>query len=144
VEDENIIPIAEIPFGEIVSYDNQVFPTNREVFLREWFKQPESLAIAYRVDGKLSGYGMVRKCRTGFKVGPLFADNEKIADTLLQKMRSFVGEDSQIFLDTPEVNKEAVALAEKYKMKPMFETARMYTKNQPNVDLKKVFGVTTF
>lgn len=143
-ENKNIVSLAEIPFDEIVAYDKQVFPTNREVFLKDWFKQPESLAIAYRVDGKLSGYGMVRKCRTGFKVGPLFADNESIADNLLQRMRSFVGKEAQIFLDTPEVNIAAVALAEKYGMKPMFETARMYTKEQPKVDLEKVFGVTTF
>ena len=29
-------------------------------------------------------------------------------------------------------------------MKPMFETARMYTKGKPNIDLQRVFGVTTF
>lgn len=59
-------------------------------------------------------------------------------------MRAFVGGNNSIFLDTPEVNKSAIALAEKYKMKPMFETARMYTKEQPNVPLNKIFGVTTF
>ena len=26
----------------------------------------------------------------------------------------------------------------------MFETARMYTKKMPRIDLQKVFGVTTF
>jgi len=29
-------------------------------------------------------------------------------------------------------------------MKPMFETARMYTKEEPEAPLNKVFGVTTF
>jgi len=29
-------------------------------------------------------------------------------------------------------------------MKPMFETARMYTKKPPIINLNKVFGVTTF
>ena len=87
---------------------------------------------------------MVRRCRTGFKVGPLFADDEEVADKLFQKMRGFVGDDTQIFLDTPEVNKSAVSLAKKYSMKPMFETARMYTKGEPKVALNKTFGVTTF
>ena len=94
--------------------------------------------------GELLGYGMVRKCRTGFKIGPLFADNPEIADRLFQKFRNFVGEGTPIFLDTPEVNKEAVKLAEKYQMKTMFETARMYTKGKPDIDLQRVFGVTTF
>ncbi len=90
------------------------------------------------------GYGMVRKCRKGYKVGPLFAETEKIADLLFQNMRRYVGTQNKIYLDTPEVNKKAVELAEKYKMKPMFETARMYTKKKPNIAVKKLFGVTTF
>lgn len=144
VDDPNILPISQVPFEQLLEYDKLVFPTERTVFLKEWFKQPESLAVAYVEDKKLLGYGMVRKCRTGFKVGPLFADNENIADILFRKMRSFVGAGAQIFLDTPEVNKQAVALAEKYGMKPMFETARMYTKDEPKVSLQKIFGVTTF
>lgn len=144
VDDPNILPISQVPFEQLLEYDKLVFPTERAVFLKEWVKQPESLAIAYMEDKKLLGYGMVRKCRTGFKVGPLFADNENIADILFQRMRSFIGAGAQIFLDTPEVNKQAVALAEKYGMKPMFETARMYTKDEPKVQLQKIFGVTTF
>lgn len=141
---EDIVKLSEFPFEQLVKYDNNLFPAPRSQFLRLWIKQPESLALGFVDNGKLKGYGMVRKCRTGFKVGPLFADNEIIANKLFQKMRSFVGENAQIFLDVPEVNKQAVALAEQYKMKPMFETARMYTKEPPKIDLDKVFGVTTF
>lgn len=139
-----IVPLSKVSFEKILQYDRQVFPTDRAVFLEEWIKQPESLAVAYVKDNELLGYGMVRKCRTGCKVGPLFADNESVADTLFQKMRAFVGAKSPIFLDSPEVNKQAIALAEKYGMKSMFETARMYTKERPDVDLTKVYGVTTF
>lgn len=144
ISNPHITNLSDVPFQELIRYDDQVFPADRSIFLKEWIKQPDSLAIGYIENGQLKGYGMIRKCQTGFKVGPLFADNEQIADTLFQKLRSFVGKNKQIFLDTPELNKAAVALAEKYKMKPMFETARMYTKNQPNVALRKIFGVTTF
>ena len=144
IEDSNIVKLTQVSFSQLMEYDKQVFPTNRTVFLTEWIKQPESLAIGYLKDNHLMGYGMVRKCRTGFKVGPLFADDSRIAEILFQKMQSFVGEGTQIFLDTPELNKAAIALAEKYEMKPMFETARMYTKDEPKVELQRTFGVTTF
>lgn len=144
INDPEIIPLSTVPFEKLLNYDKQVFPTKRAIFLKEWIKQPESLAVAYQKDGNLLGYGMIRKCRVGFKVGPLFADREQIADVLFQKMRSFVGETMLVFLDTPEVNKAAIALAEKYGMKPIFETARMYTKEKPAVALKKTYGVTTF
>lgn len=142
--DPNIVAIADISFDELLKYDTQMFPTPRPNFLRKWIKQPESLAVAYKKDDQLQGYGMVRKCQTGFKVGPLFAETPDIADTLFQKLRGFVPEGIPIFLDVPDRNKEAIKLADKYRMKPMFGTARMYTKDEPKVDLQKVFGVTTF
>ena len=144
IVDPNIVSVADIQFDELLKYDSQMFPTPRPNFLREWIKQPESLAIAYKKDEQLQGYGMVRKCQTGFKVGPLFAETPEIADILFQKMRGFVPESVPIFLDTTDRNKEAIKLAEKYNMKPMFGTARMYTKEEPKVDPQKVFGVTTF
>lgn len=143
IASEFIVPLSTISLKLVLDYDRQVFPADRQTFLQFWFRQPESLALGYRKDGKLLGYGMVRKCQAGYKVGPLFADDEKIADELFQRFRSFVGE-SKIYLDVPEMNKPAVKLAERYNMKPMFETARMYTKTPPDIDLKKIFGVTTF
>jgi len=136
--------LKDVPFEQLKSYDDQIFPTSRPVFLQSWIQQPESLAIGFIKDEKLLGYGMVRKCRTGFKIGPLFADTKEIANILFQRMRRFVGKNSSIFLDVPGVNKDAVALAETYQMKPIFETARMYNKETPNVPINKIFGVTTF
>lgn len=136
--------LSDVPFQQLLAYDNGVFPTSRQAFLKEWIQQPQSLAIGYLRNNELKGCGMVRPCRAGFKVGPLFADNGEIATELFETMRQFVGEKENIYFDTPEVNKEAVALAEKYGMKPMFETARMYSKHFPDVPLHKVFGVTTF
>lgn len=138
-----IVPITKVPFDQLLVYDRQMFPADRGQFLKHWIKQPESLALGYMRDGKLMGYGMVRKCRVGYKVGPLFADSVKIADELFQQFRAFVGK-NKIYLDVPEVNKEAITLAKRYKMTPMFETARMYTKTAPNVQVHCVFGVTTF
>ncbi len=140
---KNIVLLSKVPFDELLKYDRALFPADRASFLKLWIIQPKSLALGYVQNGKLRGYGMVRPCRVGCKVGPLFADTERIADELLQQFRSFVGK-AKIYLDVPEVNKEAIKLAEKYQMKPMFETARMYTEKKPNINLQKVFGVTTF
>ncbi len=144
LDDKNIVSLSQVQFDQLVSYDNQVFPTERRLFLQNWIMQPESLSVAFINERNILGYGTVRKCRVGFKVGPLFADNETIADALFFKLKSSVGGQESIFLDVPEVNKTAVKLADSYKMKPMFQTARMYTKEQPKNDLNKIFGVTTF
>jgi len=67
-----------------------------------------------------------------------------LAEKLFVSSTNFTEPETPIFLDTPEVNPGAIALAEKYGMKRVFETVRMYTKYQPEIDLNKIFGVTTF
>ena len=143
INNDNIVQINLIPFASLVKYDGQFFPVSRPLFLKYWIKELESLTLGLLKNNKLSGYGMIRKCVTGYKIGPLFADNKIIAENLFKKLNNYaVG--SSIFIDIPEVNREAFELVNKYKMKPMFETARMYTKRMPIIDLNKVFSVTTF
>jgi hypothetical protein len=50
----------------------------------------------------------------------------------------------EVYLDVPEPNGAAVALAEARGLKPVFETARMYTGEIRAVALPRVFGVATF
>ncbi len=141
IEDEGgaeVVSLSEVPFDLVADYDDRVFPTSRHAFLKPWLEQPDSLAVGAMASDSLQGYGVVRKCRTGYKVGPLFADDEAAAAALLQKMRVYVGEDTPVYLDVPEVNDQAIALAERSGMKPMFETARMYTREVPDVPLDRI------
>jgi len=94
--------------------------------------------------GKLAGYGVMRKCRSGFKIGPLLADSPELAEAVFLALKSKVSLSDAIFLDTPEVNPAAVRLAEKYGMKVSFETARMYTGDVPALPMARIFGVASF
>jgi hypothetical protein len=51
---------------------------------------------------------------------------------------------SMPYLDVPEVNAEAMVIAQKYEMTSMFETARMYCPIIPQLPTERIFGVTTF
>ena len=75
--------LAAIPIEEILRYDETAFPAPRTEFLKSWIGQPQAVALGV-VDGRrLKGYGVLRACREGFKIGPLFADDEETADHLL-------------------------------------------------------------
>jgi len=143
VKNNDIVKINSIPFTELVSYDSQLFPVPRPQFLKYWISEPESLTLGFLKNDKLFGYGMIRKCVTGYKIGPLFADSSTIAEELFKQLNNFAV-NFPIFFDVPEVNKEALKLAKKHNMKPIFETAKMYTKKSLIINLNKVFGVTTF
>jgi hypothetical protein len=138
-----IASLGDIAFAALAAYERPLFPVPRETFLRCWIAQPGSIGRAAIRDGAPAGYGVIRPCQNGFKIGPLFADDPSIAEALFVNLASSVGA-GPVFLDTPEPNRAAVALAERHGMTPVFETARMYTKGAPAVDLGRVFGVTTF
>ena len=140
----DIISLREIPFDELCRYDNHFFPANRQAFLNCWIHQPESYAVGYYQNGDLAGYGVIRTCRSGFKVGPLFADSPAIAETLWRALNTYPPEDSAIFLDIPDLNHEAADLVVRYKMSPVFETVRMYSGPFPDLPVERIFGITTF
>lgn len=140
--DSRIISLAQVPFETLAAYDRRLFPAARDGFLRAWIGQKEHVALGLVEDGALAGYGVLRPCRDGSKIGPLFADREDAANTLFGALCALA--EGPLHLDVPEANPAAVTLAERRGMEPVFETARMYTGPAPAVDLSRIFGVTSF
>jgi GNAT superfamily N-acetyltransferase len=139
-----IAPLSSLPIDQVLDYDRPFFPDDRTAFLRGWLTQPESIALGYVAGQALVGYGVLRPCRQGYKIGPLFADSAAIADTLFQHLTTSVPVGQPFYLDVPEVNEAAVALAHQYGLTSMFETARMYLPAPPALSCDRIFGVTTF
>ncbi|RQT20496.1 GNAT family N-acetyltransferase [Burkholderia contaminans] len=139
----HVVAAADVPFEQLLAYDRACFPAARERFVSAWIAQPEAVALATISGGRVAGYGVVRRCRTGCKIGPLFADDAGVATGLFRALAARMpGE--VIVLDVPETNPAAVALAERHGMTSVFETARMYTKEAPEIAIDRVFGVTSF
>ena len=139
-----IIPLSKLPFDEISTYDQQFFPDTRVQFLKCWINQPLGAALGFVQGSVLSGYGVLRPCRSGYKVGPLFADTPLIAEDLFLALQQGIPPDAPIFLDTPAVNGAALDLARRHNMRAVFETARMYANGKPDLPLERIFGVTSF
>jgi hypothetical protein len=81
----------------------------------------------------------VRPCVTGFKIGPLFADDEHIAQQLLSELGRHAiiennnnSENSVFFIDISEPIQQALDLARRNGMKKISETARMYNRAIPS------------
>jgi GNAT superfamily N-acetyltransferase len=143
VDDEDIIPLTAIPFDQVLDYDRTCFPTVRSTFLRGWISQTDALALGCQRDGKLIGYGVVRRCREGCKIGPLFADDARVAEALYSRLAGFAA-GGPLFLDVPENNPEAIALVHQHRLVEVFGCARMYLGPPPVLAHEHVFGVTTF
>ena len=138
-----LVDLAAVSFDEIARYDRTAFPAPRADFLKAWIAEPQAHALGVMDGRSLKGYGVLRACREGFKIGPLFADGAEIAERLFQGLISRAP-GAAVFLDTPEANPAALALAGRHDMAPVFETARMYKNGIPEMRLDRCFGVTTF
>ena len=138
-----IVEASSLPFEHIDAYDRRHFPAPRTGFLRSWLQRPGGHALAVVEDDAIRGYGVMRPCRTGHKIGPLFAANSSVAEQLLIAFASRVpGE--PIFLDVPEINRDALALVARHNMKEVFGCARMVLGPIPTLPDDEIFGVTTF
>ena len=142
-DNSNIIPLANVPFEQLLAYDRACFPAPRPNFLRGWIAQPDALALGYVADGQLNGYGVVRRCGEGCKIGPLFANDATIASALYLRLAQFAA-GGPLFLDIPENNPAALALVAQPEMVEVFGCARMYLGEAPKIAHERIFGVTTF
>jgi len=140
-------PPADGDLPAVLAFDRAFFPADRGAFTRAWTAPAagtrRSCRLALR-DGRLEGYGVVRACRAGHKIGPLFAADPAVAEALFGALAATVAPGTEIILDVPEANREAVALAERHGLAPSFETARMYAGPAPELPIARTFGITTF
>ncbi|TCK23173.1 acetyltransferase (GNAT) family protein [Ancylobacter aquaticus] len=137
------VDLAQVPFEAIATTDAQVFPAPRAAFLKAWLTAPRHAGRAVLREGRLKGWGVVRPARAGWKIGPLIAEDAEVADELFRALRAAAG-DAPIVLDVPEPNVQAVALAQRHRLGPVFETARMYRGSLRPATLEPLFGVTSF
>jgi len=136
-------PVGPETVDAVLAYDRPFFPGPRESFLRCWLRPDLRRAFAFVEDGAVRGYGIIRACRSGYKIGPLFADGEREADGLFRALASEAKGDA-VYLDLPEPNGAAIALAARYGLSPVFETARMYRGASPDLPLSRTYGISTF
>lgn len=136
-------PLAQTPLEDVLAYDAQCFPARREDFLRAWLTLPGHVALGLSRSGRLAGYGVVRPCGVGAKIGPLFADDEAAAHSLFHGLCA-AAPHGPVYFDVPATNAAAVRLAEAHGMREVFRTGRMYHGPAPDYDLSREFGIATF
>ena len=138
-----VVPLAAIPFTTLAAFDRRFFPAPRDPFLRAWIAAPGHVALAATGPSGLQGYAVLRPCRDGSKIGPLFAETPTVARTLFAGLLA-AAPPGPVFLDLPEPNADAVAMAVAAGMAPAFETARMYAGPAPDLPLAHIYGITSF
>jgi len=94
----------------------------------------DRVARALVRDGRFAAWGVIRPCWMGNKIGPLVGDDRDAVEAVLAALVAS-STNSEIFLDVPSINRDAIAVAEDLGLAPVFEI--------PSLRLERVFGVTT-
>lgn len=89
-----------------------------------------------------TGYGVIWTCRSGHKIGLLFANSECEADMLFQALAARA-RGASVFLDLADPNQAAVQLAVRTSLLPVFETALMYCGVRPDLPPAQTYGIST-
>jgi len=143
-EPAQIMPLGAVDFASLCADDRRVFPAPRVAFLRCWISTSDASGLAWLEDGRIAGWGLIRRCREGHKIGPLVADRAPVAHALYAALCDRVRAGDTVYLDVPVPNGDALALARAQGMDGVFETARMYAGPAPACEIQRVYGVTTF
>ncbi len=140
-------PVDAALRAQVQAYDRACFGFDRPDFLALWLSPPKGLALAAldadTAQGRVTGYGVIRPARAGWKIGPLFAETPTIAAALFAGLAAHAG-GAPLVIDVPEPQAAGRAMADGAGLVPVFETARMYKGPAPALPLARIFGITSF
>lgn len=147
VNTASIRDLVDLPFSLVEAFDRQHFGAGRSRFLRQWITPTSGAGRAViGPDGSVLAMGVIRRAYRGWRVGPLFATEAEAATMLFQDLciTAGVGIGEEVYIDVPEVNGAALALANHYQMEREFDCGRMFFGSaRPDVPWQKIYGVTT-
>lgn len=142
--DPRVRPLGEVGMEYIEALDRMAFPSARSSYLNAWLAQPESIAVFHEgFAPAVHGFGVLRPCRQGAKVGPLFADSPEIAERILHRLLAdFSG--GPVYLDMPETNRLGTQWARGRAFREVFSCTRMYLGPVPKYNPALIYGLTSF
>lgn len=141
--DPSIVDALEVDFEVLNAFDRRHFPAPRPAFLKSWLTLPQRTSFAAVKESRVLGYGTARPCDDGIRIGPLFAENPEVASQLFNAFQNqYAGE--RVYIDVSLRNEHAVKMVEHDGFEGVFETARMYTEGEPDINHAGVYGITSF
>lgn len=143
--DQRISIIGKGILPSIIEYDRNYFPAERSAFLERWMEpmNPMRRGLYLVEEGIVRGYGVIRAARDGYRIGPMAAETPEGADLLFRALAGSA-KGQMINIDLPLPNEQAVELAERYDLSPVFATARMYKGQDPNLPLDKIYSFASY
>ncbi len=141
-----VVPIKSVPFDAILTYDKTVQDMPRKTVLEYLLKDAVSGFVALRND-IVVGYGCARTVTHGYRLGPVYADNEDIARSLIVRILVELPADTLIESNLYVNNTPAMALIDSlglFDSQNFYQKSIMYSKYLIPFRLDKVYCIIDF
>lgn len=134
-------PLTAMDLPALAVFDRRHFPAPRPNFLSHWLGGAHDAFVSME-DGAMTGYAVLRRCRQGRKIGPIFAVDDGAAENLLSACVQAAA-DGEVHLDVPDHQVSLTETLRRRGFQPGFTTARMYRGGPPVLALAGVYAITT-
>ena len=90
--DASIKDVKAIDINKLLKYDRAICGYDRSPILKKLHQiDPyNATCLVYESNGEIQGYGLLRRCVEGYKIGPLLAENAKTASEILHALKTKV------------------------------------------------------
>jgi len=139
---QSVHAAQDVDFLKLTAFDASCFGLARRRFLRTWLDTPAAESLCLLKEGEIRAWGCMRRCRSGWRLGPVFARDGENAEELLRHFAvKTIAED--VYMDITESNTLAIRLAFSMGMTPMEARVRMYKGERSDGPLDQIYGFTT-
>lgn len=139
---DDIYSAHDIDFRRLTAFDAEFFGVPRGKFLRTWLETPAMESLCILKEGEIQGWGCMRRCRLGWRLGPVFAREYPYAEELVRHFAvKTIAE--EVYIDIPESNAQAIKLAFAMGMTPLDARLRLVKGEGLREPLDQIYGFTT-
>ena len=139
---DDVYSARDIDFRELTAFDAAFFGAPRPGFLKTWLETPAMVSLCLLKEGGIEGWGCMRRCRKGWRLGPVFARNPIFAEELLRTFAMKTIAES-VYMDIPESNVQAIRLAFAMGMTPWEARLKLVRGEDAGEPMDQIFGFTT-
>ncbi len=141
--DPALVDLNAVGLDALIDFDRAYVAADRSAFLTQWLTQPGvQIAVATDTAG-VTGFGAIRPCHEGVKIGPLHAHTSDVAERILDQLLA-QADGEQVQIDIPAPNRAGCARVRARGLIDTFGCTRMYRGPVPQLPLAQIFGVTSF
>lgn len=131
----------------LLHYDCRMWGASRKNMFDALLVQQSVFAFVTtdRNTGAVNGYGLIRPCVEGFRIGPIYADTKDSAKVLGEALITRAGNNNRIMFDIPSNNPFSTAFADYFNLERVdaLDTLAMYKGDMNHQQEQYCYGVAS-